>query len=133
FWQSPTHFSPVSTPLLELLTHTPTLPNPFITTHVVPTIVALATAGGSAHHKSLNTILLSYMRSASPATRLAAVKTEIALTETLGEEWLVLLPEMLPIISEGREDGDEDVERAVDVWVKGMEAILGEDLEDMLL
>ncbi|KAL2357106.1 hypothetical protein BJ546DRAFT_947431 [Cryomyces antarcticus] len=133
FWQSPTHFSPVSTPLLELLTHTPALPNPFITTHVVPTIVALATAGGSAHHKSLNTILLSYMRSASPATRLAAVKTEIALTETLGEEWLVLLPEMLPIISEGREDGDEDVERAVDIWVKGMEAILGEDLEDMLL
>ncbi|TKA80877.1 hypothetical protein B0A49_00828 [Cryomyces minteri] len=133
FWQSPAHFSPVSAPLLELLTHTPTLPAPFITTHVVPTIVALATAGGSAHHKSLNTTLLSYMRSASPATRLAAVKTEIALTENLGEEWLVLLPEMLPIISEGREDGDEDVERAVDVWVKGMETILGEDLEDMLL
>jgi hypothetical protein len=38
---------------------------------------------------------------------LAALKTEQALTEQLGEEWLALLPEMLPYISELMEVGGD--------------------------
>jgi hypothetical protein len=34
-------------------------------------------------------------------------RDEQALTEQLGEEWLALLPEMLPYISELMEDEDE--------------------------
>lgn len=66
-------------------------------------------------------------------TRLAAVKCEQALTERLGEEWLALLPEMLPYISELMEDDDEAVEQEVRKWVLQIEEILGEKLDDMLL
>lgn len=68
----------------------------------------------------------------NPLVRLAALKTERALTEQLGEEWLALLPEMLPYISELMEDEDESVEREVRKWVKQIEGVLGERLDDML-
>lgn len=68
----------------------------------------------------------------NPFTRVAALQTEQALTETLGEEWLALLPEMLPYISELMEDEDEGVEREVRKWVKQIEGVLGERLDDML-
>lgn len=68
----------------------------------------------------------------NPLTRLAALKAERALTEQLGEEWLALLPEMLPYISELMEDEDESVEREVRKWVKQIEGVLGERLDDML-
>lgn len=68
----------------------------------------------------------------NPHTRIAALKTEQALTEHLGEDWLALLPEMLPYISELMEDEDEGVEREVRKWVKQIEGVLGERLDDML-
>ena len=72
------------------------------------------------------------MRSEHASTRLAAVKCERSLTARIGEEWLSLLPEMLPFISEGMEDDDESVEDEVRAWVKEIEAILGERLDSML-
>jgi len=69
----------------------------------------------------------------NPHTRVAALKAEQALTERLGEEWLALLPEMLPYISELMEDEDETVEKEVRKWVKLIEDILGEKLDDMLM
>ena len=68
----------------------------------------------------------------NPHTRIVELKTEQALTEQLGEEWLALLPEMLPYISELMEDEDEGVEREVRRWVKQIEGVLGERLDDML-
>jgi U3 small nucleolar RNA-associated protein 10 len=68
----------------------------------------------------------------NPHTRFAALKAEQSLTEQLGEEWLALLPEMLPYISELMEDEDENVEREVRRWVKQIEDVLGEKLDDML-
>ena len=52
--------------------------------------------------------------------------------QRLDEEWLGLLPEMLPFISELREDDDEMVERETQRWISSVEQILGEDLEGML-
>ena len=72
------------------------------------------------------------MRDEKAAVRLAAVKTEVELTNRLGEEWLGNLPEMLPFISEGLEDEDEGVEREVKRWVVIIEGVLGEGLEGML-
>ncbi len=80
----------------------------------------------------MNSTILKYMRSDSAAVRLAAVQCESALTERLGEEWLALLPEMLPFISEALEDDDELVEQEVQKWVVGIEGILGESLDPML-
>ena len=80
----------------------------------------------------MNSTILKYMRSDSTAVRLAAVQCESALTERLGEEWLALLPEMLPFISEALEDDDELVEQEVQKWVLRIEKILGESLDPML-
>lgn len=65
----------------------------------------------------------------NPYTRFVALKAEQALTEQLGEDWLVLLPEMLPYINELMEDENESVEREVRRWVKQVEDILGERLD----
>lgn len=72
------------------------------------------------------------MRSESAPVRLAAVQCERALTKRLGEEWLALLPEMLPFISEALEDDDEAVEKEVQKWVEAIEGVLGESLNPML-
>lgn len=111
----------------------------------VPAITELAVAADSTdNHKELNTALMRLLRPSAgpsgkaaaggenPHTRLAALKAEQSLTEQLGEEWLALLPEMLPYISELMEDEDENVEREVRKWVKQIEEVLGERLDDML-
>ena len=69
----------------------------------------------------------------NPFARVAAVKCQQSLTERLGEDWLALLPEMLPCISELMEDDDENVEGEVRKWVLVIEEVLGEKLDDMLM
>lgn len=131
FWQAPSHFTTILEPLLNLLA-LPASTN--ATESVIFTIADLATACASSteSHKAMNAILLRNMRSDDAQTRLATVLCEQALTERLGEEWLGLLPEMLPFISELREDDDEMVERETQRWISGMEGVLGESLEGML-
>lgn len=109
---------------------------------MVPALSELAVATDSPdNYKEMNAALMKYLRPStstfteggdSAHTRLAALKAEQALTDRLGEEWLTLLPEMLPYISELMEDEDEQVERETRKWVKGIEDILGEKLDDML-
>jgi U3 small nucleolar RNA-associated protein 10 len=130
FWQSPLHFETICAPLLSLLSRSSTS---MLTDSVIPTIASLASASGSPdHHKTLNSQLLKLMRSDNKATRLAAVKCEAAITEKLGEEWLVLVHEMLPILQELFEDDDEEVEREARKWAKRVEEITGERLDAML-
>jgi U3 small nucleolar RNA-associated protein 10 len=107
---------------------------------VVPAIAELAVAADSPdNHKELNSAIMKFLRPSSrkeaenPHTRLTALKVEQSLTERLGEEWLALLPEILPYISELMEDEDEAVEREVRKWIKQIEAVLGEKLDDMLV
>ena len=130
FYQSPSHFDPISTALIPQLANASQIS---LQPELIPAIAELAIATDSAaHHKQMNNAILQYMRSESPAVRLAAVQCESTLTERLGEEWLTLLPEMLPFISEALEDDDEAVEREVQRWVIGIEGILGESLNPML-
>jgi U3 small nucleolar RNA-associated protein 10 len=131
FWQAPSHYGTVLKPLVNLLTISAA---DEVTELVIPTITDLAASSSSSmdNHRELNTILLRYMRSDSAATRLATVKCEQSLTKRLGEEWLGLLPEMLPFISELREDDDEMVERETQRWISQVEEVLGESLEGML-
>jgi U3 small nucleolar RNA-associated protein 10 len=135
FYQSPSHFSTILSPLLSLLAlpsaSTSTPANP--TNLIIPTVTELAACTSSIElFREMNSILLKNMRSESRDTRLATVLCEQSLTRRLGEEWLGLLPEMLPFISELMEDDDEIVERETQRWKNGMEEILGESLEGML-
>ena len=159
FWQSPTHITQITTPLISHLAHATNGPTAsLITTETIPAITELAVAADSTdNHKELNSAIMRFLRPAAanlagkpgsgsgangngkagkggdnPHTRIVALKAEQALTEQLGEEWLALLPEMLPYISELMEDEDEGVEREVRRWVKQIEGVLGERLDDML-
>ncbi|KAL5115496.1 snoRNA-binding rRNA-processing protein utp10 [Pleosporales sp. CAS-2024a] len=131
FWQAPSHYGVVLRPLVNLLNMSGAIE---VNKVVIPTITDLAACSSSSldNHRELNTLLVRYMRSESAATRLATVKCEQSLTRRLGEEWLGLLPEMLPFISELREDDDEMVERETQRWISQVEEVLGESLEGML-
>jgi len=130
FWQSPSHFSVVAPVLCAQFANASTLP---LIRELVPAIVELATAADSPdHHKELNGAVLKHMRSESASVRLAAVKCEQELTDRLGEEWLSMLPEMLPFISELQEDDDEVVEKETHRWIVKIEGVLGESLDSML-
>ncbi|KAL1960057.1 hypothetical protein VTO42DRAFT_229 [Malbranchea cinnamomea] len=142
FWQSPTHLTAIASPLIHQLSHATNQSTLNQTiSELIPTIVELASAADSPdNHKELNTAIMRFMRAGganslgdNSYTRLAAVKCEQALTERLGEEWLSLLPEMLPYISELLEDDDETVEKEVRKWVLSIEEVLGEKLDDMLV
>ncbi|KFZ05054.1 hypothetical protein V501_08723 [Pseudogymnoascus sp. VKM F-4519 (FW-2642)] len=130
FFQAPSHFDVLAPALTSQLAHAATLP---LSDDLVPALVELAAVADSAdHHKALNAAIMKSLRDTSPAVRLAAVKAEEALTERLGEEWLALLPEMLPFISELQEDEDEEVERETHRWIVKIEGVLGESLDAML-
>ncbi|TKA72400.1 hypothetical protein B0A55_05857 [Friedmanniomyces simplex] len=130
FWQAPDHFNAIVAPLLSQLERAKIVQ---VTDHITPAITELATAAASPdHHKAMNTTIMAYMRHESADVRLAAVKCERAVTERLGLDWLALLPEMLPFISELQEDDDEVVERETLRWVRQVEDVTGESLEGML-
>ncbi|PNS15203.1 hypothetical protein CAC42_8204 [Sphaceloma murrayae] len=132
FWAAPSHFNAILPGLATQLRAARTISKED-SIDIIPTIVELASAASSPDHlKELNGELLKMMRAREAHVRLAAVKTERALTERLGEDWLSLLPEMLPFIGEVQEDEDEGVEREVLGWIKGIEGVLGESLEGML-
>lgn len=146
FWQSPSHLTQISSPLISQIAHaTNSSTASIVISEAIPAITELAVAADSTdNHKELNSALMKFLRPSSgpiftsvaggenPHTRFAALKAEQALTKQLGEEWLALLPEMLPYISELMEDEDENVEREVRSWVKQIEDVLGERLDDML-
>jgi U3 small nucleolar RNA-associated protein 10 len=130
FWQAPAHFNTIAPVLLSQFTHAATVD---LTKDLIPAIVELAaTADSQEHQKELNTSLLKNLRSEHAPVRLAVVKCQHALTDKLGEEWLSMLPEMLPYISELQEDDDEEVERGTNKWIMGIETVLGESLDAML-
>ena len=130
FWQAPSHFDTIAEPLTNQLLKSRSLA---ATDQVIPTITDLAAASSSPEHlKTINNRLMALMKHADAAVRLAAVQCERSVTERLTFDWLALLPEMLPAISEAQEDEDEGVEREVLRWVRQVEEVSGESLEGML-
>ncbi|KAK1012892.1 snoRNA-binding rRNA-processing protein utp10 [Friedmanniomyces endolithicus] len=130
FWQAPDHFNAIVTPLLSQLEKAKMVQ---VTDYIIPAITEFAAAAASPeHHKAMNVAIMAYTRHESADVRLAAAKCERAITERLGLDWLALLPEMLPFISELQEDDDEDVERETLRWVRQIEDVTGESLEGML-
>lgn len=140
FWQAPSHFSAVGPALVAQFLHAPAFlessaerDSNVVDEYLVPAITELAAAADSQEHqKELNTALLKHLRSETAAVRLAVVKCEQALVDKVGEEWLAMLPEMLPYISELQDDDDEIVDRETHRWIVKIEGVLGESLDSML-
>ncbi|XXH05097.1 hypothetical protein Hte_011521 [Hypoxylon texense] len=130
FWQAPAHFNAVAPVLTSQFSHSASVN---LADDLIPAIVELAGAADSQEHqKALNGALLKHLRSEQASVRLTVVRCEQALTNKLGEEWLSMLPEMLPFISELQDDDDDDVERETHRWIVGIEGVLGESLDAML-
>lgn len=130
FWQAPAHFGAVGPILIQQFLHASHVDS---AQELIPAVVELAAAADSQeHHKELNTSLLKHLRSENAAVRLAAVKCEQALVDKVGEEWLAMLPEMLPYISELQDDDDEVVDKETHRWIVKIEGVLGESLDSML-
>ena len=74
------------------------------------------------------------MRTRSKRLRARKLALEIVakVVEHVGEEYVVLLPETIPFLSELLEDVDEDVVRRTQALVKRLEELSGEDLSQYL-
>ncbi|GAB7361833.1 hypothetical protein MBLNU230_g1875t1 [Neophaeotheca triangularis] len=131
FWQAPQHFEAAAQALLPLLASRETLALPRET--LISAVEELAVAAASREHlKEMNTQLLEYMRHEEAGVRALVVECQRALTQRLQMDWLEMLPQMIPPISEGQEDEDENVERLVMAWVTDIEEVTGESLQEML-
>ena len=71
-------------------------------------------------------------RSSSPSARLAGLEAAGQLASRLREEYLLLLPESLPFLSELLEDGDPRVEARAQEVVALLEELSGEKLDGYL-
>lgn len=130
FWSAPQHFDAIRTPLVDLLASSTAL----AANSIIPAITSFADAVSASQDnlKTLNTSIMALLKHEDDSVRLAAVQCERAVTQHLAFDWLNLLPEMLPVISELLEDDNEEVERECLAWVREIEGVTGESLEGML-
>lgn len=130
YYQAPARFLQLSKVLVDQLNQTDTV---HVETDLVPTLIELAaTADSATQHKELNSSILQCARSPKVQVRRAAVRCQRGITDRLGEAWLTLLPELLPVIGELQEDDDENVEEETLAWIQAIEKVMGESLDPML-
>ncbi|CAM9117936.1 unnamed protein product [Choristocarpus tenellus] len=100
---------------------------------LAPCMAQLAAAvGKDAMWKGLVNAIMLRSRSDVAGVRVAALVCLHQCFEVVGEEFLALLPECIPFLSELLEDGDPDVERECRRLVKYIEGVLGESIESYL-
>lgn len=101
--------------------------------NVVGCLTALATAAGNEQlWKPLNFAVLEACGHKRSEVRKAGVSCLLSIIESIGEEYMVLLPECLPVLSELLEDADEDIASMARDCVRQGEELLGESLEESL-
>ena len=133
FWTAPAHFDIVATSLINRLKTDDTKQSETsdLTIRTI-TDFAAAVSGSPEQLKAINSYLLSLLKHNSPNVRFASLQCQRMITKRVTFDWLALLPEILPVISELQEDDDEGVEYQTLLWVKEIEEISGESLEGML-
>ena len=100
---------------------------------VIGCLSALALVGGNEQlWKPLNQVIMEACGNDRYEVRRAGLLCLLQLIQSLGDEYIVLLPENLPLLSELLEDGNEDVARLARDVVTQAEELLGESLEDSL-
>ena len=101
--------------------------------NVVSCLASLAAAAGNEQMwKPLNHSLLEACGNERSEVRKSGVTALLSIIHTLGEEYMILLPECLPVLSELLEDEDEDIVALAKECVQQGEELLGESLEDSL-
>ena len=131
YWQAQARFDIVSEALMDQLV---TIEDG-IGKYLVKAITALArNASSDEHNRALNTLFLSHMKGdCKPRERYWATKALKSVYQKVGDQWLPLLPQIVPIIAELLEDDDEDVELETrSGLVKVIEDVLGEPLDRYL-
>jgi U3 small nucleolar RNA-associated protein 10 len=105
----------------------------FILQYVSPCLVSLALCvGKDVLWKPLNHHVLMATRNPAPMVRMAALKTLQTLFAEVGEEYLILLPECLPFLSELMEDDSSDVIDLTSEIIRYIEELSGEKLTQYL-
>jgi hypothetical protein len=82
--------------------------------------------------KKINYDILMHTRNASAQIRLGAFKVIEHLFNRIGERYLILLNDTIPIISEGMEDENPDVETTAKSIVSRIEQMTGESIHEYL-
>jgi BP28CT (NUC211) domain len=103
--------------------------------NVIGCLSALALVGGNEQlWKPLNHVIIEACGNDDNRSdvRRAGLICLLELIKSLGDEYIVLLPENLPLLSELLEDTNEDVARLARDVVTQTEELLGESLEDNL-
>ena len=101
---------------------------------VIGCLTALASAAGNEQlWKPLNHLVLQACGNETRAeVRKGGISCLLSLIKALGEEYMVLLPECLPVLSELLEDADEQIANLAKECVTMGESLLGESLQDSL-
>jgi U3 small nucleolar RNA-associated protein 10 len=101
---------------------------------VVNCLTALAAAAGNEQlWKPLNHHILEACGNENRSeVRKAGISCLLKVIRTIGDEYMVLLPECLPVLSELLEDADEDIVTLAQECVAVGEELLGESLQDSL-
>ena len=136
YWQVGSRFDAISEALTSQLSN---IEDP-IGKHLVKCLCALAQDISSSddHNKRLNELIISHMRvigDVEPSAREKywSIKALTTIYKRVGEAWLSLLPQLVPIVAELLEDDDDDVQAAVrEGLAKIMEELMGESLEHLL-
>lgn len=99
--------------------------------NVVGCLTAMAVAAGNEQlWKPLNHVVLQACgNDYRSEVRKVGVMTLLSLMKTIGEDYMVLLPECLPVLSELLEDENEDISATAKECIRLGEELLGEDLE----
>lgn len=115
-------------PLTKLLQSEQSLPG------AISCITSLACAAGNEQlWKPLNHgVLVACSNERQSNVRNSGIRCLLSLIQALGEEYMVLLPECLPVLSELLEDSDEDTAGIAQECVSLSEDLLGESLQDSL-
>lgn len=132
YWKSTSRFELISESLVDQLSN---IENS-IGKYLVKAIGALASnnSGVDEHNQILNKRIVEHMKASCTSTeKLWAVRSMKLIYSKIGESWLVLLPQLVPVIAELLEDDDEEVEREVRTGlVKVVENVLGEPFDRYL-
>jgi U3 small nucleolar RNA-associated protein 10 len=136
YWQVNARFDLIAEALTNQLSN---IEEP-IGKHLVKVLCSLAqdTSSSDDHNKHLNELIISHIRvigDKEPTSREKywSIKALTTIYKRVGEAWLSLLPQLVPIIAELLEDDDEDIQTEVrEGLAKIMEELMGESLDHLL-
>ena len=132
YWRSTARFEVIGETLIGQLRNI----EPTIGKYLVKAIGSLASCnkGSEEHNKAMSKLLISHMKSNCKSNeKLWAVRSVKLIYTKVGETWLTLLPQLVPIVAELLEDDDEQVEYEVRTGlVKVFENVLGEPFDRYL-